>query len=201
MSRQIRLRRVRLSDVNQFERWWTEPEGNYYDIGHRDATPPPGYADRIRRAILTGATQTWFTVELLDDGPVGYVLYRNVDPRDQSAEIGIRLGQDHWGQGYGTEATFLLLHHLFVEQGLRRIWLHVADFNERAQAMYRKLGFAETGRSAEEDLTWVEMEITREGFRRTLDQYRPVYLPRREEPVPPEKLQPRSESPPQEQGK
>jgi len=173
----IRLRKVRLSDVREYERWWQEPEGNYYDIGHRDAELPPGYGDRIRRAILTGGTQTWFTVDRPGIGPVGYVLYRNLDAEDRSAEIGIRLGQDYWGKGYGTAATFLLLHYLFIEEGLRTVWLHVAGFNERARSMYKKLGFRETARQTEEELVWVRMEIGRESFRETLQQLREEYLP------------------------
>ena len=170
------MRRVRLNDVRQFERWWQEPEGNYYDMGDRNVSLPSGYGDQIRRAILTGKTQTWFTVERPSVGAVGYVLYRNIDPQELSAEIGIRLGQDYWGKGYGTAATFLLLHHLFVEEGMRRVWLQVAEFNERALRMYRKLAFAEIATEAEDGLNWIQMEIDREGFRKILEHYRDTYF-------------------------
>lgn len=51
-----------------------------------------------------------------------------------------------WGSGLGAEATRLVLGHAFDALGLSRVDLRVLAFNERAIAVYRKLGFAEVGR-------------------------------------------------------
>ena len=47
------------------------------------------------------------------------------------------------GKGVGTSATKLLLEEGFGPLDLRMIYLHVADFNTAAHAVYEKLGFAE----------------------------------------------------------
>ncbi len=50
-----------------------------------------------------------------------------------------------WGQGYGTEALGLALAFAFDELNLHRVQLTVFAYNERAIALYRKLGFAQEG--------------------------------------------------------
>lgn len=50
-----------------------------------------------------------------------------------------------WGRGYGSEATKLMLEYGFKNLKLHRIQLIVLDLNERAQQVYRKMGFVEEG--------------------------------------------------------
>jgi RimJ/RimL family protein N-acetyltransferase len=60
----------------------------------------------------------------------------------------ITIGErDVWGQGYGTEATGLMLDHAFGTLRLHRIALSVFAFNERAIRSYRRVGFLVEGRS------------------------------------------------------
>ncbi|MCW4019667.1 MAG: GNAT family N-acetyltransferase [Candidatus Bathyarchaeota archaeon] len=61
-------------------------------------------------------------------------------------EFGVITGnKEFWGQGYGIEATRLMLEYGFKTLGLHRIQLIVLDFNERALRMYRKIGFVVEG--------------------------------------------------------
>jgi RimJ/RimL family protein N-acetyltransferase len=50
-----------------------------------------------------------------------------------------------WNQGYGTEATRLVLRYAFGELRLHRVGLFVLDENARAQALYAKCGFTREG--------------------------------------------------------
>lgn len=54
---------------------------------------------------------------------------------------------DHevWGNGYGTEAMFLLLGYGFEILNLHRIGLDVYSFNKRGIKSYEKLGFKQEG--------------------------------------------------------
>ena len=52
----------------------------------------------------------------------------------------------YWSKGYGSDAVATLVRFGFEEMNLNRIELRVFDFNERAQASYRKCGFVEEGR-------------------------------------------------------
>ncbi len=53
--------------------------------------------------------------------------------------------REHWGKGYGGEALRLLLDYAFGELNLHRVQLTVFAYNERAIALYEKLGFVREG--------------------------------------------------------
>ena len=82
-----------------------------------------------------------------------------------SALYHITIGEsDAWGQGYGTEATQLMLDHAFGTLGLHRIALYVFEFNERAIRAYKRCGFVVEGRSREsiwrDGRWWDEMAMS-----------------------------------------
>lgn len=60
--------------------------------------------------------------------------------------LGIGLGdQKNWGRGYGQEAMELALRFAFHELNLHRLQLTVFSYNQRAIALYEKLGFVQEG--------------------------------------------------------
>lgn len=60
--------------------------------------------------------------------------------------LGIGIGdREHWGQGIGREALRLALNFAFNELNLHRVQLTVFGYNERAIALYEKLGFVREG--------------------------------------------------------
>lgn len=68
----------------------------------------------------------------------------------RDAWLGLGIGdRADWGQGYGSDAMRLILRYAFDELNLRRVTLTVFEYNERAIATYRKLGFQEEGRQRE----------------------------------------------------
>jgi RimJ/RimL family protein N-acetyltransferase len=72
-------------------------------------------------------------------------------PEDRNAELGIMIGdKSYWNGGYGTDAMMTLLRLGFEQMNLHKVALGVFDFNERAQAVYRRCGFVEEGRFREE---------------------------------------------------
>ena len=74
-----------------------------------------------------------------------------VDLRNRHAALGLLVGdRASWGQGYGTEATRLLVRDAFETWNLNRVWLHVYEFNERALHIYQKVGFRTEGRLRQE---------------------------------------------------
>jgi len=88
-----------------------------------------------------------FAVRLLDeDKLIGYVELDGILWAHRTGWISIAIGDDvYWGQGYGSEAMRLLLRFAFDELNLYRVQLTVFDYNERAIAMYERLGFRREG--------------------------------------------------------
>ena len=90
------------------------------------ASPPQAeFAGRVHPVILAAA-------RLL-----------GIDP--DAALLAVLIGADHVDRGYGTDAVRLLTDFGFMELGLHRIELRVFAYNERARAVYRKLGYTEEG--------------------------------------------------------
>jgi RimJ/RimL family protein N-acetyltransferase len=66
--------------------------------------------------------------------------------------LGIGLGREYIGRGYGTDAMRIIVGYGFREMGLHRIELSVAPFNMAGIRAYEKAGFTEEGRRRE--LVW-----------------------------------------------
>ncbi len=90
----------------------------------------------------------FFSIVAVDgDKLIGRCGLFSVDHINQMAMLGIVIGEnDHWGNGFGTEATRLLLDYGFNLLNLHSIMLGAISFNERAINCYRRVGFKEIGR-------------------------------------------------------
>ena len=62
-------------------------------------------------------------------------------PKDRYATLGIALGREYIGRGYGTDAMRVIVSYGFREMGLHRIQLGVAPFNPAGIRAYEKAGF------------------------------------------------------------
>jgi RimJ/RimL family protein N-acetyltransferase len=90
-----------------------------------------------------GISMWAFTIcRLDDDRRIGNLTLRNVDRENGSAELAIVItDKASQGHGYGTDALNCLVDFGFGELRLERIYLHVFDYNVRAQRSYEKAGF------------------------------------------------------------
>jgi RimJ/RimL family protein N-acetyltransferase len=88
-----------------------------------------------------------FGIRLLDDNRlIGYIELEGILWTHQTGWIGIGIGEpDYWNRGYGREAMALALDFSFGELNLHRTQLTVFDYNQRAIALYEKLGFQHEG--------------------------------------------------------
>ncbi|KAJ3785843.1 acyl-CoA N-acyltransferase [Lentinula aff. detonsa] len=66
--------------------------------------------------------------------------------KNRDAEFTIGIIASEWGQGFGTEASRWLIGYGFRGLNLHRISLTVTATNDRAVAVYKKVGFVEEGR-------------------------------------------------------
>lgn len=93
----------------------------------------PGRDDRADYAILRASDRAY----------VGDASLSDLDEDNQS--MSFRIALIEFGQGYGTEATRLMLDYAFDVVGVHRVTLEVFDFNKRAQRVYEKCGFVREG--------------------------------------------------------
>ncbi|MCU0860800.1 MAG: GNAT family N-acetyltransferase [Methanomassiliicoccales archaeon] len=97
--------------------------------------------------MLLDRHSRFFIVTRLEGGkPLGLIGLANMDPRNAGCELRLVLGEvEEWGKGYGEEAVRILLRHAFDSLNMHRVWLRVADYNERALRLYRRCGFRDDG--------------------------------------------------------
>ena len=144
------LRRHNPANLAAFRRWYSDPEvarlTRYQDIPMR-----PDEIDRFFEVRALGPGSLAMAIHVLESGRlIGSCAFSQMDGDNGAALFHITIGEhDAWGQGYGTEATRLMVEHAFTTLRLHRVALSVFAFNERAIRSYRKVGFVVEGRSRE----------------------------------------------------
>jgi len=90
----------------------------------------------------------WNQVQAIPYTPGGANQFASIPCSDTINDSWLAIGiGDHanWGQGYGREAIKLMLGFAFNELNLYRVQLSVFSYNQRALALYEKLGFQREG--------------------------------------------------------
>lgn len=143
----VRLTAVEKEDLPTIGRW-------YQDAGFArlfDATPAvPKSASQLAEWLTEAQKDKQgflFAIRPADQQTVlGYVEMDGILWANGSAWLAMGFGdRQNWGKGYGTEAMRLALNFAFNELNLHRVQLSVFDYNERAIALYEKMGFVREG--------------------------------------------------------
>ena len=106
---------------------------------------PPSEAaakERIAKWSANEKDDLGFAIETLDDPPVlvGNIGLWGARPKDRCATLGIALGREYIGRGYGTDAMRIIVDYGFREMGLHRIQLSVAPSTQPGSAPTRRRG-------------------------------------------------------------
>ena len=111
--------------------------------------PRPNSADRVQDWLTEKSGRydgVFFVIAERDcDGVLGYAQVVNMNTHHGTGELGICIGPDVQGSGYGSSAMALLEDYLKRVFNLRKLLLHVFADNEGAVKFYLKLGFDEVG--------------------------------------------------------
>lgn len=144
------LRRHVPENLEAFRRWYADPEiarlARYTEGPMRIEE-----VDRFFHARAMGPESLAMAIHVRGtDRLIGTCALSQMDGDHGSALYHITIGEkDAWGNGYGTEATRLMVGHAFETLGLHRIALTVFAFNERAKRSYEACGFSVEGRARE----------------------------------------------------
>jgi RimJ/RimL family protein N-acetyltransferase len=143
----IRLTAVTADDLPTIARW-------YQDAGFLrqfEATPAAPKAAGALEPWLEGYSRSntgyLFGVRLLDaDELLGFIELNDILWPHGHSWVSIAIGDAaNQNQGYGSEALGLALQFAFQELNLHRVQLTVFSYNQRAIALYEKLGFQREG--------------------------------------------------------
>lgn len=88
--------------------------------------------------------------------PVGFIMF-DWRPEEKTAEIWrFMIDYRHQGKGYGRRAMELALEKIRRAGVFDRVQLYYMPGNEKARALYRNLGFGETGNTLDGE---IQMEL------------------------------------------
>jgi RimJ/RimL family protein N-acetyltransferase len=125
--------------------------GNGVDIQHMFGVDPAAFQPLTKKAsdewvkFHVEHSHSWFID--IDEQLSGLVFLHSFNQSDRRAIVAMGLLRPaQLGQGYGSRTMHLVLGEAFGALNLHRVSLRVIDYNARAIATYKKVGFVEEGR-------------------------------------------------------
>lgn len=114
---------------------------------------PPTDADheKFLSEISSEKDDYMFGIELQDEKLfIGTTAVYLVNWNNGTCNVGISIGPEYQGKGYGTDAMRVLTDFIFNYMNVNKVKLQVFDFNKRAICSYEKCGFFLEGTLKEE---------------------------------------------------
>ena len=101
----------------------------------------------IEDKIFNNQNQLYLLISTIEGNiSIGYICATNIDYINRKAQWGgIVIVSEFAGKGYGTEASKLLLGHLFEELGMNMVYGFWKEDNGVSLKMAEKLGFQKNG--------------------------------------------------------
>jgi len=102
----------------------------------------------IERAMLSSPTERHFAIERRDDRThIGNASLHDIEWVSRTGWFGLFIGEPSaWNRGFGTDAIRTLVRFAFEEMNLRKLRIHVFDYNEKAKHVLLAQGFVEEGK-------------------------------------------------------
>lgn len=145
VGEKIYLRILEESDLELTLRWLSTP-----DIMEALAKTWPvsrASQDKWFQDLVRDKSKIVFAICLKSsDEHIGNVALREIDYINRNAMFSILISDSKYrGQGFGREATFLMLKFAFHSLNLHRVYLKTSTTNETAIQMYKSVGFVQEG--------------------------------------------------------
>ena len=134
---------------------WEDEYPNYFDSKARfllqeEIELPPVTSDiqeqcRQFAGFNKETGRLMFTIETLDGIAVGALNLNSINERNGTFSIGIQVGMEYRGKGYGTAAMRILLKYAFLERRLNKFNVWCVEGNVASITMMKKLGCVQEG--------------------------------------------------------
>jgi len=145
-AKDIYLSPISIDDAHMYVKWLSDIKINKNLHGASKVYTLESVIDWINNALKNG-DYIFSIIRKSDDKLIGNVGFNKINLIDRTATLGIFIGDiDNHHKGYGTQAIKSLIEYGFDVLNLNNIDLQVFDFNEKAIACYKKIGFKEYGR-------------------------------------------------------
>jgi len=142
---------MELGDENLLHLWRNDPVTmGYSELQYGFLRSKEAFRLEIKQSVenidMFPTEKTFIICKKDSIEPVGDITYRNLDKRNQSAELGLEIANnEERGKGYGSDALHCFIDFMFRFLNLNRIELKTLVDNVEAQRLYERLGFKRIG--------------------------------------------------------
>ncbi|MEX2185293.1 MAG: GNAT family N-acetyltransferase [Pirellulales bacterium] len=135
------LRRIDHDDLDFFAALFADPEVMRFSMGVRTRDESREWIDRAAASYVANGYGPWCVVRKSDGGAIGFcgLVDQTIDGAAE-VEIGYRLAESHWGQGYAPEAAAAVRDLAIGQFGLSRVIALVDPLNVRSIRVVEKIG-------------------------------------------------------------
>lgn len=117
-------------------------------LGRVDVFPFSMTAQRefVEKAMSNSGPAFNFAIEEKESGKyIGGCGINSYDSKNRKVVIGLWLGEEYQGKGYGSDTLRTLCSFIFDEMNIHKIDLDYFSFNEKGKKCYEKVGFKQEG--------------------------------------------------------
>jgi len=144
-SERLFLTPVTMDDMDRHYLWEHDKEMQYLDgMTHR-----PQYYESFKddfAGIFKSKKSMFLSVILKEDGAfIGNIVLFNIDDYARACEWGLKIDKNYRRQGFGGEASRLLIRYVFEELGFVRMQSGTHHKNEASIKLQESLGFVREG--------------------------------------------------------
>lgn len=132
-----RIKPLELEDAYRFRGW---ERGNYYLLNDYDFIYEEDCEVKAWLKTKKGFFKRYFAIYYRDKA-IAYIGLKKINYILRSAELSIVMDVAWQNHGHGYKILEEFLTYAFTDLKMRRIWLDVNAFNEKAIHLYKKLGF------------------------------------------------------------
>jgi len=146
-GRHVRLSAMTQDDLETVARWYEDADFLRLYDSHPAYPKPKESLKKWLEERQEASDEFLFAVRLVgSDELVGMVSIDGIEWSNRAGWLSVGIGDPaNWSRGFGSEAAELVLEFAFLELNLHRVTLTVFRYNERAIALYEKLGFRHEG--------------------------------------------------------
>ncbi|GFP76878.1 GNAT family N-acetyltransferase [Clostridium fungisolvens] len=154
----VYIKQPKFEELNYVKKLWCDYE-TMKDVGGVFAFQEDKWGNFYKKMVMpTDGKNFYCLIFNKEDIPVGEVSFHGYDSATKIARFNLKVESSHRGQGYGAEATKLILEYFFYEFGGLVIMDTVS--NKKSQESFLKLGFEAVARHGN-DITF---KLTKEKF-------------------------------------
>ena len=150
---EIKLRPLTLDDTSNVVRW----RNNDFvrcNLFNQEFLTEQQHIAYFNKSIITGLIKQYIIVTSLTNEDIGTVFFKNVDYKNNKAEVGIFIGEKAFlGGGYGTAALRSSLAIAFLELKMNKVYATIMEENNLSRKLFTKVGFIESGLLLEDYLS------------------------------------------------